>query len=296
MEKISNSIMLRAVITSLYSVASRRTSSKFADEVIGTTIKTLGGKYDFLRYIDINQDNILDGEFAINISPDIETVNPSLVGKAIEALIRVIYNDLSSEAGLYFVTELKKVAGDEVTRAILESNADLDQVQLEQHYAYRRREKKKAISKAAKGEISNKGVPKNLIGYGWDEVSYWKHEPGSKYCTLYNKQGKMLDRLNLDRIIQNYVEKLSGYIDVDPRDIEKETQIYSKEYNLLKLLLERDMDAETAIHMLKISKNELTNMIRKLSQMEMLQYVDYNTIELTDVGIGYLSKKEKNKQ
>lgn len=295
MEKIRNSVMLRAVITSLYSVASRRTSSKFADETIGTTIKTLEGKYDFLRYIDIDQDNILDGEFAINISPDIETVNPTLVGKAIEALIRVIYNDLNSEAGLYFVTELKKIAGDEVSKAIMDCNADLDQVQLEQHYAYRRREKKKAISKATKGEISSKGVPKNLIGYGWGEVSHWKHEPGSKFCTLYNKQGKMLDRLNLDRIIQNYVEKLSGYIDVDPREIEKETEIYSKEYELLKLLLERDMDAETAIHMLKISKNELNNMIRKLSQMEMLQYVDYNTIELTDIGIGYLSKKDKNK-
>ena len=291
MEKISNSIMLRAVITSLYSVASRRTSSKFADETIGTTIKTLEGKYDFLRYIDIEKDNILDSEFAINISPDIETVNPTLVGKAIEALVRVIYNDLNSEAGLYFVTELKKFAGDEVTKAIMESNADLDQVQLEQHYAYRRREKKRAISKAVRGEISSKGVPKNLIGYGWDEVSYWKHEPGSKFCKLYNKEGKMLDRLNLDRIIQNYVEKLSGYIDVDPREIEKETEIYSKEYDLLKLLLERDMDAETAIHMLKISKNELTDMIHKLSQMEMLQYVDYNTIELTDVGIGYLAKK-----
>lgn len=295
MEKIRNSVMLRAVITSLYSVASRRTSSKFADETIGTTIKTLEGKYDFLRYIDIDQDNILDGEFAINISPDIETVNPTLVGKAIEALIRVIYNDLNSEAGLYFVTELKKIAGDEVSKAIMDCNADLDQVQLEQHYAYRRREKKKAISKATKGEISSKGVPKNLIGYGWDEVSHWKHEPGSKFCTLYNKQGKTLDRLNLDRIIQNYVERLSGYIDVDPREIEKETEIYSKEYELLKLLLERDMDAETAIHMLKISKNELNNMIRKLSQMEMLQYVDYNTIELTDIGIGYLSKKDKNK-
>ena len=296
MEKINNSVMLRAVITSLYSVASRRTSSKFAEETIGTTIKTLEGKYDFLRYIDIDAENILDGEFALNISPDIETVNPELVGKSIEALIRVIYNDLNSEAGLYFVTELKKLAGYEVTKAIMESNADLDQVQLEQHYAYRRREKKKAISKATRGEISTKGVPKNLIGYGWDEVSYWKHEPGSKFCTLYNKQGKMLDRLNLDRIIQNYVERLSGYIDVDPREIEKETEIYSKEYDLLKLLLERDMDAETAIHMLKISKNELNDMIRKLSQMEMLQYVDYNTIELTDVGIGYISKKEKNKQ
>lgn len=55
------------------------------------------------------------------------------------------------------------------------------------------------------------------------------------------------------------------------------------------------MDAETAMHMLNISRNELNNMIRKLSQMEMLQYIDYNTIELTDVGVGYLSKKDKIK-
>ena len=66
----------------------------------------------------------------------------------------------------------------------------------------------------------------------------------------------MLDRLNLDRIIQNYVERLSGYIDVDPREIEKETKVYAKDYELLKLLLEKDMDAETAIHMLNISRNE----------------------------------------
>jgi Mn-dependent DtxR family transcriptional regulator len=56
------------------------------------------------------------------------------------------------------------------------------------------------------------------------------------------------------------------------------------------------MDAETALHRLKISREELNNIIRKLSQMEMLQYVDFNTVELTDVGIGYLSKKDKNKQ
>jgi hypothetical protein len=135
-----------------------------------------------------------------------------------------------------------------------------------------------------------------LIGYGWGDVSHWKHEPGSKYCTLYDKKGNVLDRLNIDRIIQNYIERLSGYIDVDPREIEKETAVVEKEYELLKLLLERDMDAETAMTLLHITKDGLNDMIRKLSQMEMLQYIDFNTIELTDVGIGYLSKKDKTKK
>jgi hypothetical protein len=295
MEKLRNSVLLKAVLTSIYNVASRRTSEKFADETIGSTIKTLERKYNFLRYVDINKGNVTDGDFAINISSDIDTVNPVLMGKAIEALIRVVYNDLSSEAGLYFITELKELAGDEITRAIMNCDADLDQVQLEQHYAYRRREKKKAISVSIRDGISSHGFPKNLIGYGWNNVSHWTHEPGSKFCTLYDKQGYVLDRLNLDRIIQNYVERLSGYIDVDPREIEKETKVYAKDYELLKLLLERDMDAETAIHKLNISRNELNNMIRKLSQMEMLQYIDYNTIELTDVGVGYLSKSKKDK-
>jgi len=290
----NNSVLLESIFKALYNVASRRTSSKFAEETIGSTIKTLENKFEFMRYIDISSPEVSEAGFAINISSDIEEVRPDLIRKSIEALIRIVYNDIGDEAGLYFITELKEQAGEEITRMIVDNEIDLEQLQLEQHYAYRRRERKKAIRAAASGAISTR-KPENLIGYDWGEVSHWKHEPGSKFCTLYDKRGNVLDRLNLDRIIQNYVERLSGYVDVDPREIEKETGVYEKEYELLKLLLERDMDAETAMHMLKISKEELNKIIKKLSQMEMLQYIDYSTVEITDVGVGYLSRKEKTK-
>jgi hypothetical protein len=294
MEQVKNSILLKTVIMALYNVASRRTSIKFADEAIGATIKTLESKYDFMRHVTISPQNTSEG-FAINVSSDIDNIPPARVGKAIEALIRIIYNDMNSEAGLYFITELKEQAGEDITRSIMNREVDLDQVQLEQHYAYRRRERKKAIAEGARTGAPGLGQ-ENILGYTWGEVSSWKHEPGSKYCTLYGKEGQILDRLNLDRIIENYVERLSTYIDVDPHEIEKETRIYEKEYELLKLMLERDMDADTAMHVLKISREELNNMIRKLSQMEMVQHVSYDTIELTDVGVGYLSKKEKQKE
>jgi len=296
MEKIKNSVLLETVLKALYNVASRRTSSKFTDEAIGSTIKTLETKFEFMKYIDIIKTDISEEGFAISISSDIDTVRPELICKAIEALIRVVYNDIGDEAGLFFITELKEHTGDEITRMVLDSEIDLEQIQLEQHYAFRRHKRKKIISEAAKSGISSQKRSENLLGYGWGNVAHWKHEPGSKFCTLYDKEGNVLDRLNLDRIIQNYVERLSGYIDVDEREIEKESRIYEKEYALLQLLLERDMDAETAIHKLKITREELNNMIRKLSQMEMLQYVDFNTVEITDVGIGYLSKKDKTKQ
>ncbi len=295
MVKYKNSVLLEAILTALYNVASRRTSLKYADETIGSTIKTLEGKFEFMKYINISKSDISEQGFAISFDSDIDNVRPEIIGKAIEALIRVIYNDIGNEAGLYFVTELKELAGDEISKMIINCEVDLDQIQFEQHYAYRRRVRKQEIAEAEKeGRVKSKR-PDNLLGYSWGNVSYWRHEPGSKYCTLFDKAGNVLDQLNLDRIIQNYIERLSGYVDIDPREIEKETRIYEKEYELLQLLLEHDMDADTALHKLNISREELNYMIRKLSHMELLQYIDYNTVELTDVGIGYLSNKGKKK-
>jgi hypothetical protein len=295
MVEFKNSVLLEAILKALYNVACRRTSSKLADETIGSTIKTLEGKFEFLKHINISKADISEEGFAISFDSDINNIRPEVIGKTIEALIRVVYNDIGNEAGLYFISELKELAGDQISKMILNCEIDLDQIQFEQHYAYNRRERRKEITQAGKeGRIPHK-MPDNLLGYSWGEISYWKHEPGSKYCTLYDKEGNVMDKLNLDRIIQNYVEKLSGYVDVNPREIEKETRIYEKEYELLQLLLQQDMDAETALHRLNISKDELNNMIRKLSQMELLQYVDYNTVEITDVGIGYISKKGKKK-
>jgi len=297
MDSWKNSILLESVLKAVYTVASRRTSIRMADETIGSSIKTLENKYDFLKYVNIGViKNISQKGFEVSVSPEINTVSPKRIGKAIEALIRMVYNDLGNEVGLYFITEFKEHTGKQITRMINKLDVDLDQVQLEQHYAFRRQERKKQIQKmASTGRLGSK-QPDNLLGYTWDSVSSWRHEPGNKYCTLYDKEGKIIDRLNLDQIIQNYVEKLSGYIDVDPYEIERETQLYEKEYKLLKMMLERDMDTETAQHMLNVSRNELNNMIKKLSEMEMLQFVSFDTIEITETGIGFINKKEKDKE
>jgi len=295
MDNTNNSTVIKYIINALYHVASRRTTDKFADETIGSSIKTLERKFDFLKYVNIDQKKVTNGGFAITVSPDIDKVHPEKMGRAIESLIRIVYNDLSEEAGLYFVTELKEITGSNILDKIKNFNIDLDQVQLEQHYAFRRQERKKKITENLKtGKRAGK-KPENLLGYTWNEVTSWRHEPGSKYCTLYDKQGNVVDRLNLDRIIQNYVEKLSGYTEIDIREIERESSIYEKEYALLKLMLERDMDAETALHMLNISRDDLNNIIKKLSEMELLHFVNYDTLEITETGVSYLHRKEEEK-
>lgn len=293
MEAIKNSDLLKISLNTIFTVATRRTSLKFAEETIGSTLRTLEGKYEFLKYVSMNKDNFQKNELMFDVSSDVDSVHPTRVGKAIEAVIRVVYNDLNEEAGLYFITEFKQIVGDKISRGIYDRNIDLDQVQVEQHYAYRRRKKKNDI---AKGRMAGEKT-ENLLGYTWGEVAKWKHDPGSNQCTLYDKNGNVLDRLDLDKIIENYVETLSGSGVKDPSEIEKETRILEKEYNLLKLMMERDMDVETAVNMLHVSKEELNKMISKLSNMEMLHYVDYDTLELTDLGINFLTSKDnKNKE
>jgi len=280
--------ILEEVFHALFRVASRRTSLKFAEDAIETALETLKKRYYFLKDASFKTNNLSRNGADVYISPQINTVHKSQIGDAIESLIRIVYNDLDDDAGLYFITEMKQFVGENIVEAINQTGVDLDQIQIEQHHAYMRKIRKKKIKL---GEIEN------LLGYSWKEVSRWEHNKGSQYCTLYDTSGKVLDRINLDRVIQNYVETLSGIKEPDPMELEKIARLYEKEYLLLKLMCERDMDVDTASHLLKISKEELTKMVRKLIEMQMLQYISENTVKLTETGLDALSQgKENNKK
>jgi len=286
MDSISSSELLKTVLEALYTIAARRTSNKYADETIGATIRTLESKYGFLKQVHINEKELAAGTFKVDVSSEVNSVDIAKVIRAIESLIRVIYEDLDEEAGVFFITEFKKYVGDRVVTEISKYQIDLDQLQFEQHFAYRRKKQRQ------QGK-NGKGSPINQLGYSWSNVASWKHDPGTKFCILYDDSGKELDRLDLDSIIRSYVQKLSG--DASKQPTEQEIELYEKEYELLEMMYLRDMDAETAATLLHITKDELNAIIRKLARKEMLHYASYDTIELTDSALSLLSKKQQKK-
>lgn len=286
--QLSNASLIKFCLKSLYAVAGRRTSSKFADDVIQSSLSLLKERYPFLDSVTIrSQSSQNDEDIAINESK-INPIPPERVGKTIEGLIRMVYDELNEEAGLYFITELKEHIGQKLSKQLLRIGIDLDQIQLEQHHAWERRERKKALKEGAAD-----GSGENLLGYTWEKVASWHHEDGSKFCTLYDEEGNVVDRLNLDRIIQNYVETLSGVTTANPEELQKELRIFEREYTLLKLMHEQDMDADTAMQLLQVTRDKLNNMIKKLTNMEMIRYVSDDVIELTQDGIQYVSTQEQ---
>jgi len=293
MAEIKNSEVLGGILRTLYLVASRRTSQTFAATVIGAIIKTLEQNYEFLKYINIENPEYTNSEIIINISNEIETVEPSKIGIAVEAIIRIVYMDLVGKTGLFFMKELKEQAGEQVITELRNYGVNLALLQTEQRYMHRQHRKKKQqvqMKKTSGGTEHRDDV--SLLGYSWKNVGSWKYDPLQKTCVLYSKEGRELDRLNLDTIIESYVTNLTDEYEDPSGEYEEDILLSEKEIELLRMLHSRDMDAEVASVVLHVSKIEFEHIVRKLLQSELLHYVSFNEIELTEEGIRFLSEKE----
>jgi len=243
MKELKNSEILKKIFHALYVTAGRRTSNTYAITIIGAITKTLVQKYDFLTYIKIDP-KMEENDDVISINPDIDEVNPKRTAKAIEAIVRIIYMDLRSKAGLFFINEIKDNAGHDVIERIRELGIDLDLLQIEQHYIHRR------FSRAIKP--SEKIDNKSMLGYNWEDVNSWKYDEKSQCCVLFGEDGKILDELHLEKIIKKHIGFLSED-DIDSFSLQTiGTDIDEKEYELLKILEKRDMDFETAVFLLHI--------------------------------------------
>ncbi|MBN1860437.1 MAG: hypothetical protein JW840_03130 [Candidatus Thermoplasmatota archaeon] len=297
MANLKNSEVIGGILRTLYYVASRRTSQTFAATVIGAIIKTLEQNYDFLKYVNIENPEFTNSEIIINISNDIDTVDSPRIGTAIEAIIRIVYMDLVGKTGLFFIKELKEQAGEEIIAELRNYGVDLALLQTEQRYMHRQHRKKKQqaqIKRATSAMEHHDDV--SLLGYSWKNVGSWKYDPLQKTCVLYSKEGKELDRLNLDTIIESYVTNLTQEYEDPSSEYGQQLSLTEKEIQLLKMLQSRDMDAETASVVLHVSKIEFEQIVRKLLQSELLHYVSFNEIELTEEGLTLLSEKDHTKK
>jgi len=291
MTTIKNSELLRRMIKALYDTAGRRTYPSFAFSVIGAIIKTLEKKYDFLKFVNFHSGAAFDE--LILIDPQVDYIDPFQVGKAIEVIVQVVYMDLHDKAGIFFIKELKDNAGDDVIARLREIGVDLEIIQIQQHYLYRRknRDEKQELEK-----LDNV----SLLGYSWKNVSNWELDSKKRICLIYGKDGRLLDTLDLDTIVKNYVRNLGSgelaEISKERPEVINKIDLSEKDIDLLKIILKRDLDAETAARYLHITIEDLELMINKLLKNEILQYVSSNEVTLTEIGIEYLEKKDKLKK
>ena len=272
----SNTELVKRTVFALCKVSGRRTSESFAFKVMNTIIDSLKKRYDFFNHVTINGMAQLDD---VCVSSAIDTVDSTCIYKAIETMIRIVHMDLLDDAGLYFVKEFKQEIQRDTLFDLLQHGIDLTTLEMEQQHAYKYRQEKKNISQEA-----------SLLGYTWKDVSNWKYDDKNNVCILYDTNDSILDKLNLDAIIKKHIDRLTG-----PQEIEDisglQTERYKKEFELLHLLHEKDLDLDTTLSLLQVSENDLQHMIERLLNLGLLEYLDFDVVKLTKKGIKYIEQK-----
>jgi len=288
---MKNSDMVYGLLKGLYKTAGRRTSESFAIAVIGAIIKTLEQRYDFLKHILLK--NNIGADENILVDSELNTIEPTIVARAIETIVQVVYMDLKEKAGLYFIKELKTNAGDNVISSLKDAGVDLELLQIQQHYLYRRQShgNKEGETDPNKAPIDNV----SLLGYSLDNVSEWQFDTDKRECIIYGKNGEVMDKLSLDDIVKKYIGDFSAKDKPEDENILKSKkriiELSDSELKLLELMENRDIDISTAILILQISKSDLEHMIRRLLANDFLHYVSSNEVALTEKGLDYLKKK-----
>jgi len=291
LSKMQNSEMLRKIIKAVYITASRRTAPSFAIAVIGAITKTLEQRFDFLKNIYIREE--AGPEDFIMIDNEVNAIEPFIIAKAIENIIQIVYLDLREKAGFYFIKELTRNAGENVISNLKDIGVDLELIQIQQHYLYRR-QSKVTESKFNKDQEQLDNV--SLLGYSMKNVSNWKFDTDKKTCVIYDKGGKVLDRINLDTIVRKYVSSISaddGNITDENKEEIKKIELTKKEFELLNMIQSQDTDFESASSLLHMSQKELQDTIRKLLTLELLHYVSSDEVSLTEIGVEYLKQRKK---
>lgn len=285
---VQNSILMTRVIDGLFAVVGRRTLDSHAIKVIQTVLKKLEPTFGFLDNIIVYDEFFSKEGVRAKINPAFDTVEPHEVGKAVDALIQVVYMDLvrteGDEVGLYFITELKGHLGDQILDALRDRGVKLEPIQQSQHLQHQMGEP--GQHEPLTGELEEESEP----SYSWETVSNWKYD--NNVCMLYDNSGKLLDTIQLDLLIEDYVRRVAETVDKETKPtVQTILRVTEQDDVFLEMLKEKDIDVEYAMTLLHITQQKLQTMIRKLLQLEMLQYITDNEVKLTEKGLRYLHEK-----
>jgi hypothetical protein len=291
MMQVKNSVLITRIFDALFAVVGRRTLDSYAIQVLQTTTKKIEKKFDFFRFISIDDEFFLEEGIKVTVDKKFDAIEPSRIGEAIDTLIRIVYLELveaiGDDVGLYFITELKGHLGDLYVDELRNRGVDVERIQTEQHMRYQMKGIQSSPSTFLKEGRSD--VPE----YSWDTVSTWKYD--NNVCLLYDEQGKLLDTLQLDLIIEEYIERVTEEKHHHSVSSPKTTmvKVTEKENELLEMIRRRDTDVRSAVSLLHISRQKFDMMLQKLLQLEMLQYISDNEVKLTEKGLQYLSGQNR---
>lgn len=131
MPQFENKEIIGRLLKSTIGVISRRTSESYANAVVGSAVKDLTNKYDFMKYIKIYGEQYTEIFELIQVDDEINNVEPNQIGKAATSFMKRITSRMGKDAGYYFIREIKEDLPTDFELILKNLGLDFDYLQSE---------------------------------------------------------------------------------------------------------------------------------------------------------------------
>ena len=131
MSNIENSEVMRRVLSTLFHISRRKTTAGYAVFTMDNLLRELEEKFSFLRHVEIKDTRYVEDDDTISVLSEIDNVNPSEFGNALQEIISKMNISLGNNAGHFFIREIQKNLGDEFNTTMKDFGVDLGVMQLE---------------------------------------------------------------------------------------------------------------------------------------------------------------------
>lgn len=131
MPDLEKSDVIKNLLSTIINISGRKTNKGHAISTMDSLIKKLKTRFDFLKHIEIKDTRYSESEDPVSVMSDINAVDSSEVGKAINEIITTMDRSLGKNAGHFFIKEIQNTLGDDYNSSIKNMGVDLGLLQLE---------------------------------------------------------------------------------------------------------------------------------------------------------------------
>jgi hypothetical protein len=131
--QLKRGLVIKHVLKAAINVLSESSTQSYAMLIVSNILKKFEERYDFLKYIRIDSVKFSEGGDEFNISPEVESIRPSELGRSIQKVMEEIIMSLGDEAGQYFIDKFKRRLGKAYVLRIEEMGVNLHMMELKQN-------------------------------------------------------------------------------------------------------------------------------------------------------------------
>ena len=130
--EVENSDMLKYMISLLFEVLDKESGRDYAYNTLSELVQRLSIEHNVLKYVKINDIRSIQGVDIVTINSDVNAVDSTTVGTAIQKVIQEVNTSLNQKGGFSFIENLKNYISADYNFKLSQMGVDLHVIKLSQ--------------------------------------------------------------------------------------------------------------------------------------------------------------------